>query len=67
MTTNWLSASFSWLKRLTDDQRGQDLIEYALLAAAGCVAVIAVLPTTLQQPISHIYSGVMSVLARNGG
>jgi Flp pilus assembly pilin Flp len=52
-----------WLVRLWTDQRGQDLIEYALMAAAMLVAVAAVLPTTLMPTISTVFSRIGSVLS----
>jgi Flp pilus assembly pilin Flp len=51
-----------WLVRLWKDERGQDLIEYGLMACAVLVAVAAVLPTTLLPTISTIFSKITSVL-----
>lgn len=45
---------------LGKDQRGQDLIEYALLAAAIAVVVAGFLPQTLMPSISTIFSEVVS-------
>ncbi len=42
------------------DQGGQDLIEYALLAAAIAVVVAGFLPQTLMPSISTIFSQVVS-------
>ena len=42
------------------DVRGQDMIEYALLAAAIAVTVAGFLPTTLMPPISTIFSKIVS-------
>ncbi len=48
------------LTRLAKDERGQDLIEYALLAASVAVAVGATFPTTIAPAISGIFSKVLS-------
>ncbi|MGB6943535.1 MAG: Flp family type IVb pilin [Bryobacteraceae bacterium] len=52
-----------WLVRLWKDERGQDLIEYGLMAAAVLVAVAAILPTTLMPTISNVFSMIGSVLS----
>jgi Flp pilus assembly pilin Flp len=46
--------------RIWSDVRGQDMIEYALLAAAIAVTVAGFLPTTLMPSISTIFSKVIS-------
>lgn len=56
-----------WLHRLLllslwRDERGQDLIEYGLMAAAVLVAVAAILPTTLMPTVSNVFSKIGSVL-----
>ncbi|HLK48157.1 MAG TPA: Flp family type IVb pilin [Bryobacteraceae bacterium] len=48
------------LRRLRKDDRGQDLIEYALLAAAIAVVVAGFLPQTLMPSVSQIFSQVVS-------
>lgn len=55
------------LRRLVRDQRGQDLIEYALLAAFMVVAVAAILPNDLMPAVSHIFSRVVTHLVVLGG
>jgi Flp pilus assembly pilin Flp len=55
-----------WLRRLLYENRGQDLIEYALLASAVAVAAGAVLPPVSGQ-ISVIYSKITSLFARTPG
>jgi Flp pilus assembly pilin Flp len=50
------------LLSLWRDERGQDLIEYGLMAAAVLVAVAAILPTTLMPTISTVFSRIGSVL-----
>jgi Flp pilus assembly pilin Flp len=46
--------------RLWTDGRGQDMIEYALLAAAIAVIVAGFLPPTIMPGISTIFSKVIS-------
>ncbi len=45
---------------LRNDVRGQDMIEYALLAAALAVVVAGFLPPTIMPSISNIFSKVVS-------
>ena len=51
-------------KVLRRDQSGQDLIEYALLAAFVAVAVAAFLPPTVAPAISTIFSKIVGYMAR---
>lgn len=51
------------LYRLWQDQRGQDLIEYALLAGGLAVVVAGFLPTAAMNSVSTIFSRVTSNLA----
>ena len=51
------------LLSLWRDQRGQDFIEYALLAAALVIVVAGFLPTTLMPSVSTIFSKITSGLA----
>ncbi len=53
---------YSFLQRLTRDERGQDLIEYALLAGFIAVAAGALLPNISGQ-ISTIFSKIASLLS----
>lgn len=46
--------------RVWRDVRGQDMIEYALLAAVVAVTVAGFLPTTLMPSVSTIFSKVIS-------
>jgi Flp pilus assembly pilin Flp len=46
--------------RIWRDVRGQDMIEYALLAAALAVTVYGFLPTTIMPAVSTIFSKVIS-------
>ena len=48
---------------LKNDVRGQDLIEYALMAGFVAVAAGAIFPTTLAPGISTIFSKINSTLA----
>ncbi len=49
-----------WPRTFWQDQQGQDLIEYALLAAAIAVVVAGFLPPTIMPAISTIFSKVVS-------
>ncbi len=60
---NHLNLLRDWV-RLYHDQRGQDMIEYALMAAF--IAVAAVLPSATPS-ISTVLSKVGSVLSVAGG
>ena len=55
-----------WLLRLLYDGRGQDLIEYALLASLVAVSAGAVMPPVTGQ-ISVIFSKITSLCARTPG
>ena len=46
--------------RVWRDVRGQDMIEYALLAAAIAVTVAGLLPTTIMPSVSTIFSKIVS-------
>ena len=48
--------------RLLRDDRGQDLIEYTLMAATIAVAVAAIFPQSIGPNISTIFSKVSSSL-----
>jgi Flp pilus assembly pilin Flp len=48
---------------LLRDQRGQDLIEYALLAATIAVVVAGFLPPAVMPSVSTIFSKVTSEMA----
>jgi Flp pilus assembly pilin Flp len=50
------------LKRLWIETKGQDLIEYALMAGFVAVAAGAVFPTTIMPAVSSIFSSVVSSL-----
>jgi Flp pilus assembly pilin Flp len=51
---------YSWAQILWNDARGQDMIEYALLAAAIAVIVAGFLPVTVMPSVSSIFSKVVS-------
>ena len=57
----WISAGSFWR-----DTRGQDLIEYALMAGFVAVAAGAVMPS-VSTSISTIFSKIGSVLVAGGG
>lgn len=46
------------------DKRGQDLVEYALLAGFVAVAAGAIFPTSIAPNISTIFSKISSTFAR---
>jgi Flp pilus assembly pilin Flp len=48
------------------NERGQDLIEYALLAGLATIMIGAALPSTMIAPMSTIYSKVTVLLDRFG-
>jgi len=47
--------------RLRKDKRGQDMIEYALMAGMVAVAVAAFVPYQIVPSMYHIYSKLVSV------
>ena len=51
----------SFMKKLISDERGQDLVEYALLLVFIALAAIAVLPT-LGSAINNVFSQSASTL-----
>ena len=53
---------YSFLRRLTRDERGQDMVEYALLAGFIAVAAGALLPG-ISDSISTIFSKMASIVA----
>ena len=61
MTT--IATLYQWAKQLRTDQRGQDLIEYALVAALVVVAVVSGLAPWVGPSLSEIFSKVGSVLS----
>lgn len=63
-----------WLCRLSGvtstvftDQRGQDLIEYALLMGFMVIAVYVILPQDLMTAVSGVYSRLLLVAKNFGG
>jgi pilus assembly protein Flp/PilA len=57
-----VTAVRNWVVRLIQDERGQDMIEYALMAATIAVAVAAIFPQSIAPNISTIFSKVSSSL-----
>jgi len=47
---------YTWICRLHNDLRGQDLVEYALMAGFVAVAGGAIFPSTLMPGVSAIFS-----------
>jgi len=57
-----------YLRRFCRDERGQDFIEYALMAALMCTTMGVVMPGWIYPQLSHIFSGVTSsLIAATGG
>lgn len=54
------------LRKLWSDRKGQDLIEYALMAGFVAVAAGAIMPG-VSNSISSIFSKIGSVLVSSGG
>ena len=54
--------TFLWMGRIWMDNRGQDLIEYALMSGFVAVAAVASVPG-LSSYVSTIFSKVGSILA----
>ncbi len=48
--------------RIQQEEKGQDMIEYGLMAAAIAIAVAAIFPSTINPSISQIFSKVSSTL-----
>ena len=57
---------FLWRLKIWKDTRGQDLIEYALMAGFVAVAAGALMPN-VSQAISTIFGKIQSVLTAAGG
>ena len=60
-----LSSLMCW--KLWQDQRGQDFVEYALLAALITTSLGVVMPGWIFPSVSHIMSGVVSSLTIGTG
>ena len=58
---NETTHAFNFLMRIWRDRRGQDLIEYALMAGFVAVAAGAIMPG-ISSSISSIFSQVSSVM-----
>ena len=55
--------ALSILKRLWSDERGQDMIEYALLCATLAIVVAGFLPPAVMPAVSTIFSKITSTFA----
>jgi Flp pilus assembly pilin Flp len=53
----------NWLLYIWKDQRGQDFIEYSLLAAAIVIVVAGFLPQNVMPAVSTIFSKITSSMA----
>jgi Flp pilus assembly pilin Flp len=54
---------YAWAFRLRYDRRGQDLVEYALMAGFVAVAGGAIFPSTLMPGVSAIFSKINTYTA----
>lgn len=54
---------YSLLSKLWKEENGQDMIEYALLAATLVVVVAGILPQSLMPSVSTIFSKITSSFA----
>ncbi len=63
MTTR--AAVSRWVKKFQADQRGQDMIEYALVACLVLVAVMSGLAPWVGPTLNQIFSKVTCVLDRS--
>jgi Flp pilus assembly pilin Flp len=61
MTT--IATTYRWATQLVADKRGQDMIEYALVAALVVVLVASGLAPWIGPTLSQIFSRVGSVLS----
>ena len=61
MTT--IATTYRWATQLLADQRGQDMIEYALVAALVVVLVASGLAPWVGPALSEVFSRVGSVLS----
>jgi Flp pilus assembly pilin Flp len=52
-----------FVKSIWQDQQGQDLIEYALLAATLAVVVAGFLPPSVMPSVSSIFSKISGMLS----
>lgn len=58
-----ITTTYRWATQLLSDKRGQDLVEYALMAALVVVAVVSGLAPWVGPVLSEIFSKVGSVLS----
>lgn len=62
MVTVNMSALLRQVNLLWKDRGGQDMVEYALMAASMAVATVAFLPTATFPIISNTFSAIVSVM-----
>jgi Flp pilus assembly pilin Flp len=55
---------YTFLNLLWRDQKGQDLIEYAMLVAAVVVVIAGFLPPTIMPAISTIFDKITTTLSK---
>lgn len=52
-----------WTRNFSQDEEGQDLIEYAMLAGFVVIAIYVVLPNDLMPALSTVFSKLGNVFA----
>jgi Flp pilus assembly pilin Flp len=62
-TMGQIRLHYYWLRRFWKDERGQDFIEYSLLAAAVVIVVAGFLPQNVMPAVSTIFSKITSGMA----
>ena len=61
-----ITRSRNWLLRLAADTRGQDMLEYALMAAMVAIACGVILPP-VTPALSTVYSKLVDIFAHTPG
>lgn len=67
MGTGAINLILTMGRRLWNDCKAQDLIEYALMASFVAVAVAAIFPSDIAPSISTVFSKVVSVIDATPG
>ncbi|MDX1984798.1 MAG: hypothetical protein SFV51_31280 [Bryobacteraceae bacterium] len=67
MNKAFFHRTYSGIRRLWRDRRGQDLIEYSMLVASVALLVYGALPSQYSSSLSHIWSKVNDSLRAMGG
>ncbi len=51
------------LRRIRTDQSGQDMIEYALMAAAVAILVAGILPPRIMPAVNQIFTKIIDLMS----